>query len=340
MTLSPSLSPWSNGGNKRRHAVIDISIKKLLEDDPTLDLQDAIDHACFARNNEVGPLGFSPQQLTYGEGSMIPGIINGNIAIDSEVTDSEAVREHFERRRLARDIFLKADSSTRIKKILRSNVPKYNDETFNIGDKIWYHKDDFHKWDGPAIVTGFDGARSIIFKCRGENGMKRPTNKVKKIHPDEDVDIDEKDVDIDENKEVVEDNLDVDKDIIEDKKDRIEDDKDTNDVDKVVNIDDDEKDADVYENNINVDDNVDKDVDYEEISNKKEKTIRPKRGRIVSYKFFDDHKFTIGKVIKVGKPSGKFKFTCWMKNNDGNISQINFLDQVEKWEYQSVSLLK
>ena len=64
LTLSPSLSPWSNGGNERRHAVIDISIKKLLEDDPTLDLQDAIDHACFARNNEVGPLGFFPQQLT------------------------------------------------------------------------------------------------------------------------------------------------------------------------------------------------------------------------------------------------------------------------------------
>ena len=32
LTLSPAYSPWSNGGNECRHAVIDITIKKIMDD--------------------------------------------------------------------------------------------------------------------------------------------------------------------------------------------------------------------------------------------------------------------------------------------------------------------
>ena len=35
LTFSPAFSPWSNGGNERRHAVVDETIMKLIEDDPT-----------------------------------------------------------------------------------------------------------------------------------------------------------------------------------------------------------------------------------------------------------------------------------------------------------------
>ena len=95
MTLSPALSPWSNGGNERRHAVVDLTAKKLLEDNDGLALDKAIEMACYCRNIEIGPLGWSPQQITFGVGSHIPGITDGNIATDSRITDSDAIREHF-----------------------------------------------------------------------------------------------------------------------------------------------------------------------------------------------------------------------------------------------------
>ena len=120
LTLSPSFSPWSNGGNERRHAVVDETVTKILADNPKLSLQQAVDYACFARNNEIGPLGWSPHQIVYGQGSAIPGITDGNIATDLPISDSEAVFNHFRTQQEARKAFLEADSSMRIKKCLKS----------------------------------------------------------------------------------------------------------------------------------------------------------------------------------------------------------------------------
>ena len=83
--------------------------------------------ACYARNVEIGCLGFSPQQITFGYGSFIPGITDGNAATDSKITDSEAIREHFELLNRARRLYLEYDSSARIKKALESRIPYYND---------------------------------------------------------------------------------------------------------------------------------------------------------------------------------------------------------------------
>ena len=90
LSLSPALSPWSNGGNERRHAVVDLAVKKLLADNPGLKVNKAVEMACYCRNIEIGPLGYS-QQITFGVGSHIPGISDGNIATDSIITDSEAI---------------------------------------------------------------------------------------------------------------------------------------------------------------------------------------------------------------------------------------------------------
>ena len=113
LTLSPALSLWSNGGNERRHAVVDVTVKKILEDNPEMKIEKAVEMACYCRNIEIGLLGFSPQQITFGVGSHIPGNTDGNIA-----TDSEAIREHFQLFSYTRKAYLEADSSARIKKII------------------------------------------------------------------------------------------------------------------------------------------------------------------------------------------------------------------------------
>ena len=63
----------------------------MLETNDELSLEDALDHACWARNNEIGLSGFSPQQLVFGAGSVVPGITEGNSATDEGISGSEAV---------------------------------------------------------------------------------------------------------------------------------------------------------------------------------------------------------------------------------------------------------
>ena len=66
-------------------------------------LEDTLRIASYVQNQEHTTLGFSPHQVVYAVGSVLPGITVGTLATDEKVTDSEIVRRHFERMRTARD---------------------------------------------------------------------------------------------------------------------------------------------------------------------------------------------------------------------------------------------
>ena len=61
--------------------MIDETIKKLLDDEKKLKLEDALKIACYLRNQEQMTLGFSPHQVVYSAGSVLPGITDGNLAL-------------------------------------------------------------------------------------------------------------------------------------------------------------------------------------------------------------------------------------------------------------------
>ena len=122
VTLTPSYSPWSNGVAERRHGVVDVTIKKMMEDEKSLDISDALKHALWARNMEVGSHGYSPYQVVYGKSPAIPGVSDGNVCSDSLITDAEIVRRHFGRQEEARKHVRAADASRRIKDALKSRV--------------------------------------------------------------------------------------------------------------------------------------------------------------------------------------------------------------------------
>ena len=188
LTSTPSWSAFSNGGNERGHAVIDLTIKKLMEDDDKLPLEKALDHALYARNIEIGKSGFSPQQLAFGQGSVIPGITEGNRVTDERITESEAVRKHFNNQKNAREAFLKYDSSARIKKALDNRVPKYNDAKHEVGDKVFF-QDERNKWQGPAHVVTTDG-RTTWLRWQGIL-RKSHANKIDTFHVEEEESIED-----------------------------------------------------------------------------------------------------------------------------------------------------
>ena len=45
--MTAAASPWMNSSCKRNHATVDKIVEKILEDDPKIGLQKAVDLACF-----------------------------------------------------------------------------------------------------------------------------------------------------------------------------------------------------------------------------------------------------------------------------------------------------
>ena len=91
MKLTPSYSAWSNGICERRHGAIDLTVKKMLEEDKDLDIAEALKKAVWARNIAIGRHGYSPYQIIYGRSPTIPGILDGNVITDGKITSSEVV---------------------------------------------------------------------------------------------------------------------------------------------------------------------------------------------------------------------------------------------------------
>ena len=60
-------SPWQNGICERNHAVIDLCVENMLEDDQTLSLEVALAWAVNAKNSKSNYSGFSPYQLVLGK---------------------------------------------------------------------------------------------------------------------------------------------------------------------------------------------------------------------------------------------------------------------------------
>ena len=63
--MTAAASPWMNGLCERNHATVDRIIEKIVEDDPKVDLQKAVDLACFVKNTETNKTGFSLLQLFF-----------------------------------------------------------------------------------------------------------------------------------------------------------------------------------------------------------------------------------------------------------------------------------
>ena len=48
--MTAAASPWMNGACERSHATVDRIVEKIIEDDPKIGIQKAVDLACFVKN--------------------------------------------------------------------------------------------------------------------------------------------------------------------------------------------------------------------------------------------------------------------------------------------------
>ena len=81
--FTPAFSPWMNGVNERNHYNCDVIVRKIMDEDKKVSLDEAVDMPSWTHNTNVNVLGFQPLQLISGKGVMIPGFTIGDMATDS-----------------------------------------------------------------------------------------------------------------------------------------------------------------------------------------------------------------------------------------------------------------
>ena len=153
---TPGEAPFSNGTVERNNKVLYESMMKTM-DDCKCDMETALAWAVSAKNALQNQGGYSPNQLVFGTNVNLPSVITDlPPALESSVS-SDVVRNKLNALHKARQNFIKAESSERIKRALRHNVRTYSEEVFEAGDKVFYRRRAFKGWKGPGIVLGKEG---------------------------------------------------------------------------------------------------------------------------------------------------------------------------------------
>ena len=93
--FTPVFSPWSNGVNERNHYNCDVIVRKIIDEDKKVRLEEAVDMASWTQNINVNVLGFQPLQLVTGKSVIIPGLTMCNMATDL-LYDDEMIRNIIE----------------------------------------------------------------------------------------------------------------------------------------------------------------------------------------------------------------------------------------------------
>ena len=162
--MTAASSPWMNGSCERAHATVDRMVEKIVEDDAKIDLQKAVDLACFVKNTEINKTGFSSLQIFCGRSPTFPALSHctpANIELEGNNEYLRILRRLDQTRLEARKI----DCDQRMKLALKSKINRNCEKSYNFGEPVWFKLEMCHKWKS-GIVVGQDG-KVIFIKYAG-----------------------------------------------------------------------------------------------------------------------------------------------------------------------------
>ena len=156
---TPSQSPWSNGLCKLHNQFITTILDKI-HDDVKCDYDVALAWAVIGKNALNNHNGFSPGQLVFGKASNLSSTFNDHLPGLKLTIRSVDLARHISAIQAARKAFITSEAKEKIRLALRKNIRIY--QTFyDLGDEVYYKRDSFSQWKGPAKVLGQD--RPAIF---------------------------------------------------------------------------------------------------------------------------------------------------------------------------------
>ena len=170
---SAAESPFSNGMVARHHAMLaEMTIKT--REDSKCSWEIALSWALSAKNSMQMFGGYSAYQLTMGRNPSLPNVIDNKLpAMEGPSCVSKVVEDNLRAMHKAREEFAKCESSSKIKRALKSQVRTCNDEYFDNGKRVWYKRNNSHEWHGPGVVLGRESQCIVI----------KHGNQYIKVHP-------------------------------------------------------------------------------------------------------------------------------------------------------------
>jgi len=156
MKSTAAFAPYSNGVVERHNGLLAEMVYKIVED-VGCSVKIALCWAVNAKNSMSNVYGFSPQQLVLGYNTYCPGLDDGHISISQleGVTNGQLVADHLNAMYQAREAFIAAQNSDRLKRALKGRVYQANEMKYFAGDKVYYRTGINDKtWKGPGIVIG------------------------------------------------------------------------------------------------------------------------------------------------------------------------------------------
>ena len=122
LTTTASYSPHQNGLNERNHAVVDMMMTKMLASDAHLSPEIAFTWALNAKNSLDNQYGYSPFQLHIGVNPRLPSVTRDGPPSYENSSKSMSFVNNMNAMMLGRQQFIKAESSSSLKKALKSRL--------------------------------------------------------------------------------------------------------------------------------------------------------------------------------------------------------------------------
>ena len=163
VVTTPAYSPWSNGLCERHNQILTEILLKVKKDHK-LDWETALSWALMSKNLLQNVHGYSPYQLVFGRNPNLPSTLTDLPPALEGTTRSQVVADHMTALHAARQQFMKAECSERIRRaLLRQTRPSL--DPCAPGDKVFYKRPDSQEWRGPGKVIGYDGP--VVFVRHG-----------------------------------------------------------------------------------------------------------------------------------------------------------------------------
>ena len=168
-------SPWQNGLCERVHQVTDMILLKLCADYPDTKLEVLLAWANMARNSLYMYNGFSSHQIVFGVNPNLPCVMNAKVPGLNETTGSEVFAKHLNALHASREAYIKSEAAEKIKRALRHKI-RASQQIFNVGEAVYYKRDNKERWLGPAKVMFQDD--KIVFVRHGNVYVRVSVNRL------------------------------------------------------------------------------------------------------------------------------------------------------------------
>ena len=291
-------SPFSNGTVERHNSIVGESMMKTMESEKcTADL--ALSWALAAKNSMQSYGGISSNMMVFGRNANFPNILVDKPPALEPRTVNDIVRKNINAIHTARQKYVQAESSEKIRKALRSKVRNYADVNYETGEQVYYRRRKYKGWKGPARVLGQDG-KIVMLRHGGELVRVHPCHLMKdwewELASNKKCKTSEQKNSSTSSK-VIEENVESDED---ESMDEVEAEEEAEEVDEEV--DEEEESEEEYEGEQESAEYDSEDVgDNEETEDRNQQmntgNIQPKRNRYVKYKLKDHNEWKFAKIL-------------------------------------------